>query len=642
MSAVSVSESGVRPILAGAVDLARRALLELQPTGVGEHLGVTGENECAATHHFAATLPGYRGWRWEVVVAAAPDAEYATVSESALLPGPDALVAPEFVPWDQRIRPGDLAPGDLLAPRVDDPRLVPGYLETGDPVVDEVCEEVGLGRRQVLSREGRVEAAERWYSEFGPDTEMARSAPGTCGVCGFFVPLAGALRAAFGVCANAMGADGRVVHVEYGCGAHSDTELPTGAGSPLYEAYDDAAIEVVPAEELNARDGSAEAAAPSTIAPEASTGAEASTDLAATEPDTAAAEDTAAESVSDGVEGGEASEAGSNQSSDVADSAGDSEHVSAAVPEAVAAEGISDTVESQSDAANDVSATGGSGAATEVPTADAAAHRTPAADAAPETAAVEEPSTAAVAEPAESGALPGADTAEGAPADPAGNASADMAVAPSAETAEDAPAETATKHAAADAATAHVTAEPVREPAESAPAANATAGREQAEADPAVAEADSNAWGGAAEVGTAAESIDTAPAGNTDAGSAGSSAALAAGQSGEVDGEAESPSATGDSEAAATTGEVGAAADRPAAEAVESAGTETGGSAAAGDDGTGHAGAEADAGTADNAGEAAPLGDSGDATSGVTRYSDAWAVSAVRVQPGETGAAEEN
>ncbi|MGW0051549.1 DUF3027 domain-containing protein [Nocardia nova] len=524
MSAVSVSESGVRPILAGAVDLARRALLELQPTGVGEHLGVTGENECAATHHFAATLPGYRGWRWEVVVAAAPDAEYATVSESALLPGPDALVAPEFVPWDQRIRPGDLAPGDLLAPRVDDPRLVPGYLETGDPVVDEVCEEVGLGRRQVLSREGRVEAAERWYSEFGPDTEMARSAPGTCGVCGFFVPLAGALRAAFGVCANAMGADGRVVHVEYGCGAHSDTELPTGAGSPLYEAYDDAAIEVVPAEELNARDGAAEAAAPSTIAPEAST------DLAATEPDTAAAEDTAAESAPEAVEGDEASEAGNNQPSDVADSVGDSGHVSAAVPEAVAAEGISSTVESQSDAANDVSATGAGGAAPEVSTADVAAHKTSAADAAPETSAAEEPSNAAVAEPAEFGAVPAADTAEGAPADPAGA----------------------------------------------------------------------------------------------------------------VDGEAESPSATGDSAAAATTGEVGAAADRPAAEAVESAGTETGGNAAAGDDGTGHAGAEADAGSADNAGEAAPRGDSGDATSGVTRYSDAWAVSAVRVQPGETGAAEEN
>ncbi len=275
---MSVSESGVRPILAEAVDLARRALLELQPTGVGEHLGVTGEDECAATHRFAATLPGYRGWQWAVVVAAAPDAEYATVSESALLPGPDALVAPEFIPWDQRVRPGDLGPGDLLAPRVDDPRLVPGYLQTGDPAADEVCEDIGLGRRQVLSREGRVEAAERWYSEFGPETDMARSAPGTCGVCGFFVPLAGAMRAAFGVCANAMGADGRVVHVGYGCGAHSDTEMPTGAGSPLYEAYDDAAFEVIPAAELAPRAATAESRPARTTASEAPANADTAPD----------------------------------------------------------------------------------------------------------------------------------------------------------------------------------------------------------------------------------------------------------------------------------------------------------------------------------------------------------------------------
>ncbi|MFF0493056.1 DUF3027 domain-containing protein [Nocardia sp. NPDC004068] len=272
MSAVSVSESGVRPILAEAVELARRALLELQPTGVGEHLGVTAEDECAATHHFRATLPGYRGWQWAVVVAAPPEAEYATVSESALLPGPDALVAPDFVPWDQRVRPGDLAPGDLLAPPADDPRLVPGYVVTDDPVVDDVAEEIGLGRPQVLSREGRAEAAERWYAEYGPDTDMARSAPSTCGVCGFFVPLAGALRAAFGVCANAMGADGHVVHTEYGCGAHSDTTLPTGGGSPLYEAYDDASVELIPTADLRPEAPTPESA--NTPAPEANSTAE--------------------------------------------------------------------------------------------------------------------------------------------------------------------------------------------------------------------------------------------------------------------------------------------------------------------------------------------------------------------------------
>ncbi|WP_309139008.1 DUF3027 domain-containing protein [Nocardia cyriacigeorgica] len=252
MSAVSVSDSGVRPVLADAVELARRALLELEPSGVGAHLGVSAEDDNAATHRFEATLAGYRGWQWAVVVAAPPGADHPTVSESALLPGPDALIAPEFVPWDQRVRPGDLAPGDLLAPPPNDPRLAPGYTATGDPEVDEVAYQVGLGRSQVLSLEGREEAAQRWYTEFGPDTEMAKAAPGTCGTCGFYLPLAGALRAAFGVCGNAMGADGHVVHTEYGCGAHSDVTVPSGAGSPLYEAYDDAAVDLVPTESLRA------------------------------------------------------------------------------------------------------------------------------------------------------------------------------------------------------------------------------------------------------------------------------------------------------------------------------------------------------------------------------------------------------
>lgn len=245
----------MRPVLADAAELARRALVELEPEGVGAHLGVSGEDESAATHWFETTLAGYHGWQWAVVVAAPPGAERATVSESALLPGSEALIAPDFLPWDQRIRPGDLSPGDLLAPPADDPRLVPGYLVTGDPVVDEVCEEIGLGRKQVLSLEGRLEAATRWYLEYGPDTDMARAAPSACGHCGFYLPLAGALRESFGVCANAMGADGHTVHVEYGCGAHSDVVAPTGQGSPRYEAYDDAAFDVVPAGEFRTAQG---------------------------------------------------------------------------------------------------------------------------------------------------------------------------------------------------------------------------------------------------------------------------------------------------------------------------------------------------------------------------------------------------
>jgi hypothetical protein len=247
VSVASSDERAVaRPVLTDAVELARTALVELQEGGVGDYLGVTAEDACAATHRFVADLPGYRGWQWAVVVAADPEADHATVSELALLPGPDALVAPEWIPWDQRIRPGDLSAGDLLAPPAGDPRLVPGYVATGDPEIDEVALELGLGRKQVMSLEGRVDAAERWHDgDYGPDSEMAKAAPSTCGLCGFYLPLAGSLHASFGVCGNEMAADGHVVDATYGCGAHSDTLLPTGAGSPQFDAYDDGAVEVV-------------------------------------------------------------------------------------------------------------------------------------------------------------------------------------------------------------------------------------------------------------------------------------------------------------------------------------------------------------------------------------------------------------
>ncbi|MGW5314621.1 DUF3027 domain-containing protein [Nocardia thailandica] len=336
MSAVSSPESGVRPVLADAADLARRALVELEPEGVGAHLGVSGEDESAATHWFETTLAGYHGWQWAVVVAAPPGAERATVSESALLPGPDALTAPDFLPWEQRVRPGDLSPGDLLAPPADDPRLVPGYIATGDPVVDEVCEEVGLGRKQVLSLEGRLEAATRWYLEYGPDTDMARAAPSTCGRCGFYLPLAGALRESFGVCANAMGADGHTVHVEYGCGAHSDVVAPSGQGSPRYEAYDDAAVELVPAEELRAPTGGTQADADTAAQGDAADAAQGDAADAAAQGDAvgAAAHDDAADAPAQGHAVGAAAlsdAVGAAAQGDAADAPAQGEAVGAAV-----------------------------------------------------------------------------------------------------------------------------------------------------------------------------------------------------------------------------------------------------------------------------------------------------------------------
>jgi len=234
-------------LLTGAVDQARAAVAEFSgPDALGDYLGVGFEDPTAATHRFLAHLPGYQGWQWAVVVAAYPGAEQATVSEVVLVPGPTALLAPEWVPWDQRVRPGDLNPGDLLAPAKDDLRLVPGYTASGDPQVDETAAEIGLGRRWVMGQWGRAEAAQRWHDgDYGPDSAMARSTKRTCRDCGFFLPLAGSLGAMFGVCGNELSADGHVVDKYYGCGAHSDTPAPAGSGSPMYDPYDDGVLDVL-------------------------------------------------------------------------------------------------------------------------------------------------------------------------------------------------------------------------------------------------------------------------------------------------------------------------------------------------------------------------------------------------------------
>ena len=216
----------------GAVDVALEALRELvDPADVGDHLGHTSEEERVTTHFFACTRRGYRGWRWSVTVARASRQKHVTVDEIVLLPGDDALVAPTWVPYRERLQPGDLSPGDLLPVEDDDPRLVPGYL-ADDEVIDdesvrEVSDEVGLGRSRVLSLEGRDLAAQRWYDGgHGPDAEIAKSAPDQCSTCGFLVRMAGPLSQVFGVCANAQANDdGRVVSYDHGCGAHSEVRL---------------------------------------------------------------------------------------------------------------------------------------------------------------------------------------------------------------------------------------------------------------------------------------------------------------------------------------------------------------------------------------------------------------------------------
>ena len=185
-------------VAVAAVDEARAALLDdVGAADVGDYLGHQLEGQRVVTHLFGCTRRGYVGWQWAVTLTRASRQKRVTVDEVVLLPGPDAIVAPAWVPYRERIKPGDLSPGDLLPVADDDPRLVPTYSFGDDPLdsddkaqVRQVAKDLGLGRVRTLSPEGRDIAAERWYdSDGGPDSPLAKSAPETCTSCGFLVRL---------------------------------------------------------------------------------------------------------------------------------------------------------------------------------------------------------------------------------------------------------------------------------------------------------------------------------------------------------------------------------------------------------------------------------------------------------------------
>lgn len=210
-----------------AVGIARSAIDEMDEGPAGDHVGASVTNPGVVVHRFRADLPGYRGWEWHVVLACAPGTDHITLNEVALVPGDTALKAPEWVPYEDRLRPGDLGPRDLLPPPADDPRLT----AADDPE----------DRR--LTEEGLRMTAERWLAaDTGPRGTFSAEALRHCGSCAFFIPLEGPLGADFGACVNEWAFDGDVVHVDHGCGAHSATPEVTGAGVPGAEAYDDGAI----------------------------------------------------------------------------------------------------------------------------------------------------------------------------------------------------------------------------------------------------------------------------------------------------------------------------------------------------------------------------------------------------------------
>jgi hypothetical protein len=247
-------------VCAEAVEMAREAALAAAPGEVGEHLGCEAEEERVVIHRFTCRNPAYRGWHWAVTISRAARARTPTVNETVLLPSESAVLAPAWVPWEDRLRPGDLGPGDILPSAEDDDRLLPGWaVDPADHFDPEAVEEVwmvaaeaGLVRPRVMSPIGRDDAIDRWYSgDRGPQAPIAMAAPDQCSTCGFLLAMGGSVGRMFGVCANEYAPDdGRVVSLDHGCGAHSEiVATPVALSERTVPVLDEIAFDVVVGED---------------------------------------------------------------------------------------------------------------------------------------------------------------------------------------------------------------------------------------------------------------------------------------------------------------------------------------------------------------------------------------------------------
>ena len=190
------------PICAAATDDAWQAVLaDHGPEAVGGHLGIHADDERVVTHRFACTMPGYPGWEWHVSVTRPKRSRSVTVNEVTLATGPESLVPQAWVPWSERLRPGDLTPGTVVPTAPDEARLAPGW--SGD---DDLAGELDPGPLHPVNWEPGIQrTGSRRPSAASPPRRAGTPAstahaarwpkprPATCVSCGWMLTIGGPL-----------------------------------------------------------------------------------------------------------------------------------------------------------------------------------------------------------------------------------------------------------------------------------------------------------------------------------------------------------------------------------------------------------------------------------------------------------------
>ena len=138
---------------------ARAALAEFTAAGdVGALLEEETTDDGLSTLSFATTQLGYPGWRWTVAIAELPGEE-PSVLEAELLPSEGALLAPDWVPWSERLeeyRAAQAAAAEANAERASD-----GDADDVDDDLDDVDEldKPGVDLRELIDFEPDEDSA---------------------------------------------------------------------------------------------------------------------------------------------------------------------------------------------------------------------------------------------------------------------------------------------------------------------------------------------------------------------------------------------------------------------------------------------------------------------------------------------------
>ena len=83
--------------------VAHEALLEITPEeSIGAFIGATEEGDGIVTVQYESALAGYPGWKWTVSVSTLEGLD-PSVLETELIPSDGSLLAPDWVPWSDRL-----------------------------------------------------------------------------------------------------------------------------------------------------------------------------------------------------------------------------------------------------------------------------------------------------------------------------------------------------------------------------------------------------------------------------------------------------------------------------------------------------------------------------------------------------------